>query len=110
VNVPFAAVVACGEGSGVGQPSFSGVIDVAGDGVAAHGAHGITFTVTPASGTPVPSSTRVPDAFVVALVVGVCVGVAVGGVVVPPPPPQAARSAVEPRIAPIINLFKGLPP
>jgi hypothetical protein len=86
------------------------VIDVDGDGVAAHGAQGMSLTLTPASAAPVASLTTVPDAFVVALVVGVCVGVAVGGVVVPPPPPQAARSAVEPRIAPIINLFKGLPP
>jgi hypothetical protein len=72
VNVPFAAVVTCGEGNGVGHPSLSGVIDVAGDGVGPHGAHGMSFTATLASGAPLPSSTTVPLAFVVG---GVAVGV-----------------------------------
>jgi hypothetical protein len=100
VKVPFDAVVTCGDGSGVGQPSFSGVIDVAGDGVAAHDAHGISLTATPASGAPVLSSTRMPPAFVVELVgVGVpMTDVKPGGGVVPllPPPPQAASAAAMP--------------
>jgi hypothetical protein len=94
-NVPFDDVVACGDGNGVGHPSFSGVIDVAGCGVGPHGAHGINFTATPGSGLPVPSSTTVPLAFVVVDTgVGVVTFIA-GGTVPPvlPPPPHAASAA-----------------
>lgn len=100
MNWPFAFVVACGEGSGVGQPSLSGVIDVAGDGVAPHGAQGMSLTLTPASGVPFASSTTVPLAFVVAALdadaVGDVAGALVGGTLPPvdPPPPPHAASAI----------------
>ncbi len=97
-------VVACGDGSGVGHPSDSGVIDVEGDGVAPQGAHGISFTVTPASGVPLASLTSVPVALVVeGVCVGVLVGCVVGGLVAgagpgPPPPPPHAASAAHKKI------------
>jgi hypothetical protein len=99
------AVVTCGEGSGVGQPSFSGVIEVAGDGVAAHGAHGISTTCTPASGEPLASSTTVPDALVTAGVVEGVGAFIAGGCAPPPPPPQAASAATIPMVLAIARTF-----
>ncbi|MDQ2865582.1 MAG: hypothetical protein M3R51_05095 [Candidatus Eremiobacteraeota bacterium] len=106
---PFAFVVACGMGSGVGQPSLSGMIDV-GAGVAPHGPHGIRTTRWPPSGAPVRSSTTVPDAFVTEP--GACDGVPVAtgeddGIVLPLPPPPQLQS-VAAKIAPtrfFVNVF-----
>ena len=106
--MPFGAVVTCGEGNGVGQPSLSGVIAVAGNGVAPHGAHGISFTATPASGEPVPSSTSVPEALVVeGAWVGDNVGVELpaGGVPPPPPPLHAAAATMMPKALAIKRKF-----
>ena len=61
--------------------------------------HGISFTVTPASGDPFVSLTPVPDALVVAAgvvpVVGYDVGVVGSGDDPPPPPPHATRVVVK---------------